>query len=172
MQKRAAVIQGTIYRAGRCTEEFQCFCTYSDEQRVTVIQAKLESGRYWSAAIVGLWDQLNMLAYSSFPPQPPPLLYGESGRYSQLSPCRHLTIMDKIQIHIYRGLTENDSRYYRLSLFRRQNNVPKVSAVTRVDCIWLGKYLNWSSQCESAWWWLLLSGLPWLCCGYIILSLV
>ena len=45
-----------------------------------------------------------------------------------------LAIMDKIQIPIYRGLTEYDSRYYGLSLFRTQNDVPKVSAITRVDC--------------------------------------
>ena len=33
-----------------------------------------------------------------------------------------------------RGLTENDSRYYGLSLFRTHNDVPKVSAIRRVDC--------------------------------------
>ena len=47
---------------------------------------------------------------------------------------RTITITDKIQIPIYRGLTENGSRYYGLSLFRTQNNVPKVSTITRVDC--------------------------------------
>lgn len=36
---------------------------------------------------------------------------------------------------IYRGLTENDSRYYGLSLFRTQNDVPKVSAVTSVTVV-------------------------------------
>ena len=46
-------------------------------------------------------------------------------------------ITDKNQIPIYRGLTENDSRYYRLSLLRTQNDVPKVSAITRVDCSWV-----------------------------------
>ena len=58
--------------------------------------------------------------------------------YSQLSPCGHPTIMDA---HYYgqnsdpcRGLTESDSWYYGLSPFRTQNNVPKVSAITRVDC--------------------------------------
>ena len=38
---------------------------------------------------------------------------------------------------IYRGLTKNDSQYYRLSLFQTQNDVPKVSTITRVDCITL-----------------------------------
>ena len=47
---------------------------------------------------------------------------------------RHSPIMDKIQIPIYSGLTEKDSQYYGLLLFRTQNNVPKVSAITRVDC--------------------------------------
>ena len=32
-------------------------------------------------------------------------------------------ITDKIQIPIFRGLTENDSRYYGLLLFRTQNQV-------------------------------------------------
>ena len=60
--------------------------------------------------------------------------------YSQLSPCGQPAITntrpitDKIQIPIYRGLTENDSRYYGLSLFRTQNDVPKVSLITAVDC--------------------------------------
>ena len=45
-----------------------------------------------------------------------------------------LAITDKIQIPIYRGLTENDSRYYGLSLFRTQNDFPKVSAIRRIDC--------------------------------------
>ena len=60
--------------------------------------------------------------------------------YSQLSPCGHpalrtLANTDKIQIPISRGLTENDFRYYGLSPFRTENDVPKVSAITRVDCI-------------------------------------
>ena len=38
---------------------------------------------------------------------------------------------------LYRGLTENDSQYYRLSLFRTQNEVPKVSAIMKID------YRNW-----------------------------
>ena len=46
---------------------------------------------------------------------------------------RTLAITDKIQIPIYKGLTGNDSRYYGPSLFRTQNNVPKVSAITRVE---------------------------------------
>ena len=41
-------------------------------------------------------------------------------------------ITDKIQI---RGLTENASRRYGITLFRTQNDVPKVSALTKVDCI-------------------------------------
>ena len=55
---------------------------------------------------------------------------------------RTLAITDKIQIPIYRGLTENDSRYYGLSLFRTQNDVPEVSAITKVDCNY--HKLNWS----------------------------
>ena len=47
---------------------------------------------------------------------------------------RTLAIVDKIQIPIYRGLTGNDSQYYGLSLFQTQNDVPKVSTITRVDC--------------------------------------
>ena len=50
-----------------------------------------------------------------------------------------VAITDKIQVPINRcinrGLTENDSRYYGLLLFRTQNDVPKVSAITWVDCI-------------------------------------
>ena len=60
-----------------------------------------------------------------------------NSRYSQLSPCGYPAITDKIQIPIYRGLTENDSQYYglrRLSLFQTQNEVPKVSSITRVGC--------------------------------------
>ena len=53
--------------------------------------------------------------------------------HSQLSPCRHPAMTDIIQIPIYRGLTENHSRYYGLSLFQTQNDVPKVSAITTVD---------------------------------------
>ena len=49
--------------------------------------------------------------------------------YSQLSPREHPAITEKIQIPIYRGLTENDSRYYGLLLFQTQNEVPKVSAI-------------------------------------------
>ena len=45
-----------------------------------------------------------------------PVLY-YSPHYSQLSPYGHSAITDKIQIPNYRGLTENDSRYYVLSLF-------------------------------------------------------
>ena len=41
-----------------------------------------------------------------------------------------LATMDKIQIPIYRGLTQNDSRYYELSLFRTQNDVRNVSTIT------------------------------------------
>ena len=48
---------------------------------------------------------------------------------------RTLAITDKIKIPIYRGLTGNDSRYYGLSLFRTQNDVSKVSAIMRVDCM-------------------------------------
>ena len=57
--------------------------------------------------------------------------------------------MDKIRIPIYRGLTENDSRYYGLSLFWTQNDVPKVSAIKRVDCItqvkdtFMGVFWDW-----------------------------
>ena len=38
---------------------------------------------------------------------------------------RTLFFTNKIQIPIHRGLTENDSRYYQLSLFRTQNDVPR-----------------------------------------------
>ena len=55
--------------------------------------------------------------------------------YSQPSPCGHPVITDKIQITIYRALTKNDSRYYGLSLFRTQNGVLQVFAITRVGCI-------------------------------------
>ena len=44
---------------------------------------------------------------------------------------RTLAITDKIQIPNYRGLTENDSWYYGLSLFRTQNDVPKGRELTR-----------------------------------------
>ena len=46
-------------------------------------------------------------------------------------------IMDKIQPSpggSYRGLTENYSRYCGLSLLRTPNYVPRVSAITKVDC--------------------------------------
>ena len=51
-----------------------------------------------------------------------------------------LAIADKIQILIYKGLTENDSRYYGLSLLRTQN-VPKVSPITRFDCICISVFV-------------------------------
>ena len=61
--------------------------------------------------------------------------YTVNSRLGDTPLLRTLAIKDKIQIPIYRGLTENDSLYYGLSLFRKQNDVPKVSAITRVDCI-------------------------------------
>ena len=45
-----------------------------------------------------------------------------------------LAITDKIQIPGRRGLTGNDYRFYGLSLLWTLNNVPKVSATTRVNC--------------------------------------
>ena len=36
----------------------------------------------------------------------------------------------------YRCLTENDFRYCGLSLLRTLNYVPRMSTITRVDCIW------------------------------------
>ena len=57
--------------------------------------------------------------------------------YSDLSPCGHPAITDKIWIPICRGLTQNDYRYYGISLFRTHNDVLKVSAISRVDCICL-----------------------------------
>ena len=45
-----------------------------------------------------------------------------------------LAIIEKTQIPIYKGLTENDSPYYGLSLFWTENNIQKVSAIMRVDC--------------------------------------
>ena len=55
--------------------------------------------------------------------------------YSQVLPCGHPAITDKIQIPGYRGLPGNDSCYYGLSLIRTLNKVPSTSAITRVDCI-------------------------------------
>ena len=52
---------------------------------------------------------------------------------------RTLAITDKIQIPIFKGLTENDSWYYGLSLFQTQNDIPKVSAIVRVDSVWQNK---------------------------------
>ena len=46
-----------------------------------------------------------------------------------------LTITNKSRIPVYRGLTENDSPYYRFLLFGTQKDAPKVSTITRVDCI-------------------------------------
>ena len=40
--------------------------------------------------------------------------YSGNSTYSQLSPCGHPAITDKIQIPICKGLTENDSRHYGL----------------------------------------------------------
>ena len=56
---------------------------------------------------------------------------------------RRLAISDKIQIPIYSGLTENDSWCYGLSLFRTQNDVPMVSDIMRVDCIYTKFYHRW-----------------------------
>ncbi len=42
--------------------------------------------------------------------------YTRARNYSQLSPCGHPAITDKIQIPDERGLTGNASRYYGLSL--------------------------------------------------------
>ena len=47
---------------------------------------------------------------------------------------RTFAITDKFQIPGGKGLTGNESRYCRLSLLRTPNNVPRVSATTRVDC--------------------------------------
>ena len=60
-----------------------------------------------------------------------------------------LAITDKIQIPSCRGLTGNDSRFYGLSLIRRQNDVPKVSAIMRVDCIGIAACTDkiWTSLC-------------------------
>ena len=63
------------------------------------------------------------------------LLNTVNSRLADTPVLRTLAITDKIQIPIYRGLTENDSRYYGLSLFWTQNDVRQVSAITRVDCI-------------------------------------
>ena len=56
-----------------------------------------------------------------------------NSRLADTPQLQTLAITDKIQILIYRGLTENDSQYYGLSLFWTQNDVPKVSTVMRVD---------------------------------------
>ena len=50
-----------------------------------------------------------------------------------------VAIMDKIEIPIYRGLIENDSWYYGLLLLT-QYDIPKVSAIMRVDCS--AKYID------------------------------
>ena len=56
-----------------------------------------------------------------------------------------LDITDKIQIHIYGLLTENDCRYYGLSLLRTQNDVPRVLACQQAPR--LGKTRrNWSRR--------------------------
>ena len=57
-----------------------------------------------------------------------------NSRLADIPLLRTLGITDKIHIPIYRDLTGDDSRFYELSLFRTQNDVPKVSAITRVDC--------------------------------------
>ena len=44
---------------------------------------------------------------------------------------------DKIQIPSKRSLTGNDSRHYGLSLFPPLNDIPRVSAILRVDCTFL-----------------------------------
>ena len=72
-------------------------------------------------------------------------------------------ITDKIQIPIYtRGLTGNDSRYYGLSLFRTENDVLKVSDITRVHC---NRFLGrWYVLYIGRWWYLqnrLLSQVYW-----------
>ena len=72
--------------------------------------------------------------------------------YNQLSPCRYHAITDKIQIPGKRGLTGNDSRYYRLSLLWTLNNVLRVSAVTRVDSIWPCYMTKLSLHCQFHFW--------------------
>ena len=47
---------------------------------------------------------------------------------------------------IYRGLTENDSRYCGLSLLRSSNYVPRASAITIVDSISKSQYVSWAKQ--------------------------
>ena len=59
-----------------------------------------------------------------------------NSRLADIPLLRTLAITDKIKIPVYRALTENDSRYYGLSLFRTKNGVPKVSAITRADCMY------------------------------------
>ena len=57
------------------------------------------------------------------------ILYTVNSRLADTSLLPTLAFTDKIQIPVCRGLTENDSRYYKLSLFRTQNDVPKVYAI-------------------------------------------
>ena len=46
-------------------------------------------------------------------------------RYYGHALLRTRAITDKIQIPIYRGLTENDCRYYGFSLFQTQKRLPE-----------------------------------------------
>ena len=56
-----------------------------------------------------------------------------NSRHAETPLLRTLAITVKIQILFYKSLTENDSRYYGLSLYPTQNYVPEMSALTRVD---------------------------------------
>ena len=63
-----------------------------------------------------------------------------NSRLADTSLLRTLTITGKIQIPIHKGLTENYFRYYGLSLFRRQNGVPKVRLQNRCGYTHHGKW--------------------------------
>ena len=58
-----------------------------------------------------------------------------NSRLADTSLLGTFAITDKILMPGRRGLIGNHSRYYGLSLLRTVNDVPRVSAITRVDCI-------------------------------------
>ena len=77
--------------------------------------------------------------------QKPDELKHKIHKFSQLSPCEHLTITDTFIIRTaakfpakinYRRLTERHSRYYGTSLLRTLTRGPEnESAIKRVNCI-------------------------------------
>ena len=94
----------------------------------------IKVGRIWLFLKIGLFREKRhqllkiYISFRLFTDEP------VNSRLAVTSLLRTFAITDKIQIPIYRDLTENNSRCYGLTLFRTQNEVPKVSAITRVDC--------------------------------------